>query len=364
MSVFQRGNVWWYTFHFAGRRIQESTGSTSKNLAIKAERQRRREMEESANGIRASRRPALFRIAAKEWFEANRAHWGSRNVSIQEYSIKHLSDTFGAMLVSDIDVKRIGKYQHARQQQGASNRTCNMETSTLRMILKSHKLWTAIADEVKMLPERKDVGRALSPDEETRLLAACKASPSRSLHPAVCIYSNSGLRNAELRCARWSQVDFLKKEFHVGLAKTEASTGRIVPLNQAAMQAFKEWRTQWPDAQPTDYIFPSEKLVFKGQGSADNGKMVSYAVDSNKPMGGWKRAWKTAKKQAGVECRIHDLRHGFVSKLAETQTPDAIIQALAGHLTKQMQERYSHIRQESKRQAVALLDKPATQTVQ
>lgn len=87
-------------------------------------------MEESANGIRASRRPALFRVAAKEWFEANRARWSASNVSIQTYNVKHLSETFGAMLVSDIDARHIGRYQRARQQQGASNRTINMEIST------------------------------------------------------------------------------------------------------------------------------------------------------------------------------------------------------------------------------------------
>ena len=193
----------------------------------------------------------------------------------------------------------------------------------------------------------------MTPDEETRLLAACKASPSRSLYCAVVIYSNTGVRGAELRQGRWGQVDFLKKEYRVGKAKTAASEGRIVPLNQAAMQAFEDWRKQWPDAQPSDYIFPSEKLVFKGAGSPESGRMTPYAVDASKPLGSWKTAWTTAKRQAGVECRMHDLRHGFVSKLAETQTPDAIIEALAGHLSAKMREHYSHIRQDAKRRAVA-----------
>ncbi|MHB8303103.1 MAG: tyrosine-type recombinase/integrase [Acidobacteriaceae bacterium] len=124
---------------------------------------------------------------------------------------------------------------------------------------------------------------------------------------------------------------------------------------------FEEWRREWPDAKPTHYIFPSEKLVFKGPGSPENGKMVPYAVDSSKPLESGNRAWKTAKKQAGVECRMHDLRHSFVSKLAETKTPDAIIEALAGHLSAKMRQHYSHIRQKSKRTAVALLDHPTVQ---
>jgi integrase len=76
------------------------------------------------------------------------------------------------------------------------------------------------------------------------------------------------------------------------------------------------------------------------------------------------RAWSTAKKQAGVECRIHDQLHHFISALAQTQTPDATIQAISGHLSRKMQEHYSHIRLEAKRRAVELLDAIAGQSVQ
>ena len=45
-----------------------------------------------------------------------------------------------------------------------------------------------------MLKAREDVGRALSFEEEQRLLKACAASRSRSLFPAVAIALNTGLR--------------------------------------------------------------------------------------------------------------------------------------------------------------------------
>jgi integrase len=362
--IYQRGNTWWYEFVFQGQRIRESTKSESKTLAIKAERNRRRELEESANGIRPVRRAVLFSVASRDWMDANRARWSKSNVSIQEFNLKHISKYLGPMLLGDITPEHIGKYQARRQEQRASNRTINMEISTLRMIMKAGKLWSAIADDVKMLPERRDQGRALTPEEETKLLEACRKSPQPSLYTAVVIFCNTGLRNAELRRARWSQVDFMKAEFKVGEAKNEASEGRIVPLNQAALAAFKDWRVRWPDAKPTDYVFPTEKLVFKGKGSAERGIMTTYKVDPDKPLGAWKRAWKSAKKAAGVECRIHDLRHHFISALAQTQTPDATIQAISGHLSRKMLEHYSHVRLEAKRRAVETLDVQNRTTVQ
>lgn len=364
MGIYQRNEIWWYEFEFRGQRIRESTGSNSKTLAIKAERQRRRELEESANGVRAARRPVLFSIAAREWMAANRARWSESNVSIQEFNLKHLSASFGSMLLADITPQHIGKYQGARQKEGASNRTINMEVSTLRMMMKAARLWGAVSEDVRMLPERRDVGKALTPDEEKRLLEACRKSSQPALYPAVVIFCNTGLRNAELRRARWHQVDFLKAEFQVGKAKTEGSEGRIVPLNQAALGAFKEWKSRWPESKPEDYIFPTEKLAYKGEGAPEKGVMTVLSVNTRKPLGGWKRAWSTAKREAGVECRIHDLRHHFISALAQTQTPDATIQAISGHLSRKMLEHYSHVRLEAKRRAVEELDAIAAQPVQ
>ena len=198
-----------------------------------------------------------------------------------------------------------------------------------------------------MLPERTDIGRALTKDEEIRLLATCRRSNSRSLYTAVVVFSNTGLRNKELRVARWCQVDFLKAEFRVGKSKTAGGEGRIVPLNKAALSALQDWRARWPGAQPEEYIFPTEKLAYANPEAFVQGTMTPYATDRTKPLGSWKRAWSTAKKLAKVECRMHDLRHSFVSKLAETQTTDATILALSGHLSRKMLEHYSHIRVEA-----------------
>lgn len=363
MSTFKRGHVWWYEFVFNGQRIRETTKSESRTLAVKAERQRRRELEESANGVRSIRRPLLMPAAAKEWMETNRARWSKSNIAIQDYNLKHLSSHFGSMLLADITPQHIGKYQTKRKKEEGSNRTINMEISTLRMIMKSARLWSAISQGVRMLPERREVGKALAPDEETRLLAACRRSPQKSLYTAVVVFCNTGLRSAELRAATWRQVDFLKAEFKVGKSKTAAGEGRVVPLNQTALAALKEWRARWPAAKPEDCVFPSEKLVFKGAGASQRGTMTGYDVNLRKPLGSWKRAWTSAKRQAGVECRIHDLRHHFISLLAQTQTPDATIQAISGHLSRQMLELYSHVRVAAKRRAVELLDPLGLQAI-
>jgi integrase len=371
MSLYQRGGVWWYEFVFRRQRIRESTSSKSRTLAIQAERQRRRELEEAGNNVRSSKRHALFSTAAKDWLDANKARWSESNIAIQGYNLEHLSGYFGRMLLSDITPQHIGKYQakrraetYGKKETKTSARTVNMEVATLRMLMKSAKLWNAIQDDVRMLKERRKVGKALSTEEAKKLLEACRRSPQPSLYTAIVIFCNTALRNGELRCARWHQVDFPRAEFTVGEAKTDSSEGRVIPLNAAALQAFNTWKARWPEAKSSDFIFPSEKLKYQGAGSAERRVMTPYAIDWSKPLGSWKTAWRTAQQEASVKARIHDLRHHVITMLAESQTPISTIRAISGHLSPKMVEHYSHIRQDAKRKAVELLDSLTGQVVQ
>src|SRR5579872_512388 len=356
MALFKRGKIWWYEFVFRGQRIRETTKSTSKTLAEKAERKRRRELEEAINNVRRQRKPMLFSAATREWLQAMSAGWSDANIAIQNYNLAHLKKYFGKKLLEDISADNIALYQSRRKAEKASNRTVNMEVATLRQILKKHKLWTGIADDVKMLSEDRQIGKPLTSEEAKRLLDACRRSPSPSLFPAMTIFANTGLRNAELRTARWHQVDFVGASFQVGRAKTAGSSGRVIPLNKTALAAFEQLRSRWPKAKPNDYIFPSEQLKFKGEGAAERGIMTSYDVDHSKPLGSWKTAWRTARTEAGVERRIHDWRHHVITMLAETQTSEATIKALSGHLSRKMLDHYSTIRDKAKRAAVDLLD--------
>jgi integrase len=361
VSLYKRGKIWWYTFVKDGNRYQISTGSTNKDIAKRAEARKLTELDEGRNNLPSKRKPITLQAAAMQWMETRRADWSESNFNIQTYNLKHLNTYLGSEMLNAITAERIGKYKSLRKDQSASNRTINMEVGTVRMILKHFRLWRAIEEDVKMLREDQSKGKALSPNEERRLLEACGRSPQPSLLTAVVIFSNTGLRNSELRCARWSQVDLERRVFQVARkAKTEGSALRIIPLNLAALGALKAWRELWPDAQPDDFIFPTQKLVFKGKGAVERGVMTGYAVDHSKPLGSWKTAWRSAKASAGVECRIHDLRHGLISKLAEQGASLPTIKAISGHTTAQMVELYTHIRPEAQREALAMLDAPVS----
>jgi len=78
--------------------------------------------------------------------------------------------------------------------------------------------------------------------------------------------------------------------------------------------------------------------------------------------GFWRKAWLEACKRAGVRYRWHDLRHSFVTRLAERpDVSEQTIRALAGHVSNQMLQRYSHIRSQAKQAAIRTLEEQEIQ---
>jgi integrase len=353
MGLYKRGGVWWYEFSFQGQRIRESSNTTSKTAAGHIERERRRRLELSAGGVR-QQKPLLFSAASKGWL-AESAHWSVSTREIYGLKLKHLKPAFGKLLLSDITATDISRFQRDRQKAGASGREINMETAVLRMILRKHRLWYLVEPDYRPLREREEVGKALTTDEIHRLLTAAKRSRSRSIHPALLLLLNTGMRVTELRMLLWRQVDLLERCLTVGHSKTQGGEGRVIPLNQEAFATLVSWRSEFDNPLPDHYIFPTERYGFDGHESYKSGEIAVWNRDPSRPIRSWKVAWMACRKGAGVNCRLHDFRHTFVSRLGEAQVADSTLTALSGWMSRKMLERYSHARNDAKRRAVEMV---------
>jgi integrase len=355
MAVFKRGKKYWFEFVFLGQRVREPAHTSNREVALAVERSRRRAMEESAGGVKRIK-PILFGKAAKQWLKLN-PQWSASTLEINTLKLGHLLPTFGRLLLSEITPELIAQFQTKRLSEGAANREVNMEVSVLRKILRKHRLWYLIAPDYHALPEPEDIGRAISLEEANRILVAAAASRSRSLFPALMTYLNTGVRGAELRKMRWSQVDFKRRTITVGKSKTRSGEGRAIPLNDEALEILVEWHSRFTDPQPDHYVFPSERYGFDGEDGHLHGAIAVWNLDPTTPIGSMKTAWTTCRKKAGVWCRLHDLRHTFISELGEVGVPESTMKAIAGWMSAKMLERYSHARKEAKREAVSKLPK-------
>lgn len=359
MSTFKRGDVWWYEFVFGGQRIRETAKTKSKTVAQAAERARRREMEEGFNHIPKKQQVPLIKIAGQRWLDSKTGLAAKSMRGYRQRMVPVLKE-FGARLVSDISLTDLAAYQRRRTAEGASARTVNYELGCLRGILKHYGLWAVLADRVKHLKESHDVGKAVSADDEAKLIAACEVSHAPALLPLFILSIDSGLRSSEVKALRrndlvldWADGRITHGELRVPKSKTEAGTGRSVPLSARSCNVLTDWLGRFSAAGSTSFVFPLHRVGFSG----NKGTTGMWGIDLERPVGEWKRAWAKANTTAGVHYRWHDLRHTFVSRLAENaQISEGTIRALAGHVSSQMLQRYSHIRTQAKRAAIKLLE--------
>jgi integrase len=346
--IYRRGKkgTMWMRFRFAGRFVHESTRTKSRTVAREAERQRRRELELSWNRIQRRSLPPTFERASSSWLASEKPHLAERTYQIYEVAVRcHLTPALGPRLLCDIDAATIAEYQAKRKAKDASARTINKELQVLRQILKRHKLWMNLQGDVKFEREHCDIGKALSREDEKKLLAACASNTL--LNAVVSIALNTALRKNEIRTLRWNQIDFEKRTVTVGKAKTPSGSGRVIPLNQPAFEALTKWAGRLVESKAEDFVFPACEAACIERQHPDLKR-----IDPSRPIKSWRSAWRAALKRAGLELRFHDLRHCCITKLAESQASEQTLMAIAGHVSRRMIEHYSHIRMTAKRSAV------------
>jgi len=294
---------------------------------------------------------------------------------------KPLRESFGVTTVARISAEPILSYIRQRKEKGISNVTINMEIGILRRVLKRAKRWSLIADEIPHLPERRDIGRALTFEEKTRLLKMAAAKPEwETARLAAILALNTTMRGCELKGLRWRDVDFLERTLTIRRSKTAAGE-RVIPLNAEAWATIlklrdKSRRRFGDKLEPDWHVFPHAEGYSK--------------PDPTRPMSGWRTAWRNltraiqcpacnllqqpadacSSEKCGAEIhglksplhglRFHDLRHHAITELAESQASERTIMAIAGHVTTKMLDHYSHVRIQAKRDALnALSAKPA-----
>ncbi|MCX6633059.1 MAG: site-specific integrase, partial [Candidatus Solibacter sp.] len=109
----------------------------------------------------------------------------------------------------------------------------------------------------------------------------------------------------------------------------------MIPLNEtaiAAMEAHAAWYTRrFGKCKPEWYVFAFGSPL---------------PADPTRPITSFKTAWIKVRQKAGVKGRWHDNRHTLVTELAESGDGDEVIMSIAGHVSRAVLSRYSHVRME------------------
>lgn len=351
-GVYKRRGYWHFDYKdpVTGRWRSKTTGETAYNRAKEVKRQ----FLEALSGQYDPNNDRLrFSEAAGAFLQHRVVSVSPGTQRLEKERLRALARVLGQIAppdlkLKDFDVKLIRNYQQKRISEGVGPRTVNMETQLLRSILKYHEQWK-LDGKYEALPEPvSEVGRALSPEEEVRLLDMARSRPEWFVaYHATVLENETGMRGVEVRNLEIKRIDIQAQE--IRLAKSKTKTGvRTIPLNAdafASVQALLQRAFAFGANRAEHYLIPARVRMVK------EGRTVQ-AYDPAKPTKGWRTAWRNLTTAAGLKgLRGHDLRHNWITSHAEIGTPQSVLESQAGHLSKQMSDHYKHISDGAARKA-------------
>jgi integrase len=119
----------------------------------------------------------------------------TQSVQFAEARLAHVTRLLGNLVLSDLTEDAIHGYIRRRLSDGMAGRTVNMEIGELSRAI--GQKWSLLWPKIRKLEERKDVGRALSPEEQRMLLAGLETRPSPILQTLVPLLLLTGMRAGE-----------------------------------------------------------------------------------------------------------------------------------------------------------------------
>ena len=164
MAIYKRKATWWTDFSVNGQRYRESLDTTDWR---EAQARQKELITQASQGKLAAGSQQFGRLAFGQAVNTHTAerlsHLAPRSIQTETERMKPLKAYFGVTSLNRVSADSIRQYVAQRKSANLSNRTVNMEIGCLSRLLKRAKRWHLFADEIKPLPERHDVGRALTP---------------------------------------------------------------------------------------------------------------------------------------------------------------------------------------------------------
>jgi integrase len=143
--------------------------------------------------------------------------------------------------------------------------------------------------------------RLLTPDEQSRLIAAC-SGPREHIRPIVIAALDTSLRRGSLLALTWADVDFGKRLLHGRKMKTETQV-TIAMTRRLELELRQLYELS--DRRPGSLVFG---------------------------VGDFKKAWQGALKEADIrDLRFHDLRAAAATEMLWAGVPEEIVRKATGH---------------------------------
>ncbi len=316
----KRGDVWHVEKTVNGRRLFESTGSS--NL-VEAEQYLARRLEEirqaTVYGVRPDR---TFEQAAIEYVKA-KVH--KKSIHREVKCLNQVQPWIGQVVLRKLHMGVLQPFIAQRRVDGVKSRTINQALKIVRQVVNfaAEELideygltWLETAPKIKLLPEPDlRAPRPLSWEEQARFFPAL---PDHLATMALFIV-NTGLRDAEICGLRWEwevKLNGLEgSAFILPAGKFKSRYEGLVLLNRVAQSIVESQR-----GRNKEYVF-----TYRGE-------PITRMLNSG---------WILARKETGIDIRVHDLRHTFGMRLRAAGVGFEDRQDLLRHKSSRITTHYS-----------------------
>jgi integrase len=343
MAIYRRGKIWWYSFEFQGRRIQESSGFKNKKRAIDAESIRRVKLLERRAGLSQTKLAPKFEEHVEKFLEWSKQQHRTKTYELHGTNCDTLLrffrgcwlDEINPGMVEDFKLARAGEERrNAKDGSIISPATVNRALTTLKKLFHhAEKCGYGLANPTKgveFLNEGPGRMRVVSFEEEINYFSKA----SQPLKDIAQVILDTGLRPEEVFRIRTESLDFGEKTIFNPFGKTKAAR-RKVTMTEDVLQLLRQRAKNAKSA----FVFPA-----KG--------------DPSRPIRSVRKAHDVAVEKAGIKdhFRLYDLRHTFATRSVAAGVDLPTLSAILGHTSIQMTMRYVHPAEEQKRFAAGKLE--------
>jgi integrase len=350
MSLFKRGDVYWYEFVYLGRRYRKSTNVKNQRVAGDIERAFRTALAKGEVGITERKPIPGFRTSMSDflkWSEEEHTAHPRTHVRYKTSSVALLRffgdtplDKINPEEVERFKTTRAGEFKTARSKRGRVQTkkkirpaTVNRELACLKALfsffIKVDVMVKNPVSRVKFLAENNQQTRVLSHLEER----AYFEKASHVLRDVARLILETGMRPEEVYTIRPENVDLERRTIQVPQGKTKAAR-RLLTLTSAAIEVLKRRMA----GLESSYVFPCE-------------------TDSKRPIPKVNNAHDRAVKDSKIApLRLYDLRHTWATRAAMSGIDLVTLAAMLGHSRIQMVLRYAHPTQAHQAKAMEQLE--------
>lgn len=314
MGIYRRPDspYWWYVFYHeeSGRkaRFSGSTGATDKRVAQEVYIHKRN------SHIRDEVRGRPPEIRFREWVPK---YWDLHGQTLRAKEtvrsrLKRILAAFGDKCFQDISTVDIQRFYNELLKV-VSPLTANHYLALIRSIFNRAKAWGDFVGEnpVRNVRKQKVPGfrlRFLSREEMERLLSVC----DQRIRPILMCALTTGMRLGEIGSLTWERVDLDTDTIYI--LESKSGKPREIPVS------------------------PSLRKTLLELGPGDAGLVFRVPRITLRRL--FQRTLKAAKIQG---FRFHDLRHTFASHFIMKTADLPALQAILGHQSPVMTQRYAHL---------------------